>query len=198
MGRFSLVGGSSSGCLDADAPTPRVRGYDAVRKWRMATTGIFFPKKLSPKQAEWPAYYRELLAVYTAVQLFRHLLIQSSFAINHCTIYTDHKPITFAFKQQRDKLPLVQLNQLSFIRQFTTDIQHVSGADNVVADAFSRIAAINISPVALNFLANAQADDSELQITNASSLHFEFVQYQLPYVGAIYYPVLWRHDKMHY
>lgn len=136
----------------------------------------FFSKKLSPKQAEWPAYYRELLAIYTAVQHFRHLL-----EAHHCTIYTDHKPITFAFQQRRDKLPPVQLNQLSFIGQFTTDIQHVSGADNVVADAFSRIAAINSSPVALDVLANAQAEDSELlelQTTNTSSLHLEAVQLQ--------------------
>uniref|UniRef100_A0A5S6QKW5 Integrase catalytic domain-containing protein n=1 Tax=Trichuris muris TaxID=70415 RepID=A0A5S6QKW5_TRIMR len=31
-------------------------------------------EKLSAKQSEWPAYYRELLAIYEAVQHFRHIL----------------------------------------------------------------------------------------------------------------------------
>lgn len=34
----------------------------------------YFSKKLNPKQIDWPAYYRELLAVYESVQHFRHIL----------------------------------------------------------------------------------------------------------------------------
>ncbi|GFY46847.1 retrotransposable element Tf2 protein type 1 [Trichonephila inaurata madagascariensis] len=105
----------------------------------------------------WPAYYRELFAIYSAVQHFRHVL-----EAQHCTIYTDHKPITYAFLQHHEKLPPVQLNQLSFIGQFTTDIQHISGADNVVADAFSCISYIAPPPVDLKAIAEAQKGDTEL------------------------------------
>jgi hypothetical protein len=37
-------------------------------------------------------------------------------------IFTDHKPITYAFQQKRDKCSPRQFNHLDFIAQFTTDI----------------------------------------------------------------------------
>ncbi|XP_028043205.1 uncharacterized protein LOC114252776 [Bombyx mandarina] len=98
----------------------------------------FFSKKLNPRQCQWPAYYRELLAVYESVQHYRHFL-----AAQHVTIYTDHKPLVYAFSQRRERLPPVQLNQLSFISQFTTDIVHIKGVDNTVADAMSPIEAVS-------------------------------------------------------
>jgi len=100
----------------------------------------YFSRKLTNKQAEWPTYYRELLAVYESVQHFRHIL-----EVQHVTIYTDHKPLVHAFVQRREKLPPVQLNQLSFISQFTTDIVYVKGDDNIVADAMSRVETISLA-----------------------------------------------------
>lgn len=117
----------------------------------------FFSKKLTAKQAEWPAYYRELLAVYESVQHFRHIL-----EAQHATIYTDHKPLLYAFVQRREKLPPAQLNQLSFISQYTTDIQHISGIDNVVADTMSRVEAIALQDD-YAALAQDQERDEELQ-----------------------------------
>lgn len=118
----------------------------------------FFSKKLTPQQAQWPAYYRELLAVYESVQHFRYIL-----EVQQATIFTDHKPLLYAFSQRREKLPPPQLNQLSFISQFTTDIQYIKGEDNVVADAMSRI---DIDAISLDqdhkALAESQASDSEL------------------------------------
>ncbi|GFT41816.1 retrovirus-related Pol polyprotein from transposon 17.6 [Trichonephila clavipes] len=72
----------------------------------------------------------------------------------------DHKSITYAFLQRREKLPPVQLRELSFIGQFTTDIQHISGAEDVVADAFSRISYIVPPPVDLKAIAEAQKGDT--------------------------------------
>lgn len=124
----------------------------------------YFSKKITEKQALWPAYYRELLGVYESVQHFRHL-----FEVQHVTIYTDHKPLIYAFTQRREKLPPVQLNQLSFISQFTTDVVHVKGEDNVVADALSRIEAISLED-SFAALAEEQATDDELKkaLTNSS------------------------------
>ncbi|CAG4964443.1 unnamed protein product [Colias eurytheme] len=116
----------------------------------------FFSKKLTPPQSQWPAYYRELLAVYESVQHFRHIL-----EVQHCTIFTDHKPLLYAFVQRREKLPPSQLNQLTFISQFTTDIKHVKGEDNVVADAMSRIDAISLDQE-YQRLVQSQKSDSEL------------------------------------
>jgi cleavage and polyadenylation specificity factor subunit 1 len=93
----------------------------------------FFSKKLSPAQQKYSAYDRELLAVYEAMKHFHHMLEAC-----HFIIFTDHKPITYAFQQKQDKCSPWQFNHLDFIAQFTTDIRHISGQDNVVADALSR------------------------------------------------------------
>jgi len=55
----------------------------------------FFSKKLSGAEKKYGAYDRELLAIYLAVKHFRHMVKARTF-----TIYTDHKPITFAFRQK--------------------------------------------------------------------------------------------------
>lgn len=79
-------------------------------------------------------------------------------------IKTDHKPIVFAFRQRSDKASPRQLRQLDYIGQFTTNIVHVTGTDNVVADALSRIEAINMPTFfSTDDLAEAQSTDEELQ-----------------------------------
>ena len=117
----------------------------------------FFSRKLSPAQQKYSAYDRELLAIYEAVRYFRHML-----EARHFTILTDHKPLTFAFHQKRDKCSPRQFNHLDFISQFTTDIRHISGRDNVVADALSRVEVIT-APVTHEALAAAQESDDELR-----------------------------------
>jgi len=52
----------------------------------------FFSKKLSGAEEKYGAYDRQLLAIYLAVKHFRHMVEARTF-----TIYTEHKPITFAF-----------------------------------------------------------------------------------------------------
>jgi len=55
----------------------------------------FFSKKLSSAQTKYSPYDRELLAIYTAVKHFRHLLEEREF-----TIFTDHKPLIYAFNKK--------------------------------------------------------------------------------------------------
>ncbi|GBM64178.1 hypothetical protein AVEN_89030-1 [Araneus ventricosus] len=81
-------------------------------------------------------------------------------------LFTDHKPLTFAFRQKEDKCSPRQLRQLDLIGQFTTDIRHLIGTDNVVADALSRIHISTIGlPYAIDFqkMAEEQQTDPELQ-----------------------------------
>ncbi|GFV10039.1 transposon Ty3-I Gag-Pol polyprotein [Trichonephila clavipes] len=61
-------------------------------------------------------------------------------------IYTDQKPLTYAFQQQLEKCSPRQLRHLDFISQFSTDIRYTKGSDNTVADALSRIEIDEISP----------------------------------------------------
>jgi cleavage and polyadenylation specificity factor subunit 1 len=92
----------------------------------------------SPALQKYSAYDRELLAICEAVKHFRHIL-----EARHFIIFTDHKPITYAFQQKRDKCPPRQFNHLDFVSQFTTDIRHISGQYTVVADTLSRCTVIS-------------------------------------------------------
>lgn len=131
----------------------------------------FFSKKMNPTQQRYSAYDRELLAVYESVKHFRHML-----EARHFTIFTDHKPLIFAFQQKDQKGSPRQINQLYFISQFTTDVEHISGQENLVADALSRIEAVS-SPVDIKTLAASQENDPELLylLKGNSSLKLERV-----------------------
>ncbi|BHF73292.1 hypothetical protein SprV_0401637300 [Sparganum proliferum] len=103
----------------------------------------FFSKKLSKAETRYSTFGRELLAAYLAVRHFRHLLEGREF-----TIFTDHKPLTFALRSHTDKLNPREIRQLDYISQFTSDIRHIDGSRNEVADALSRpsIAHLQLSP----------------------------------------------------
>jgi transposase InsO family protein len=93
----------------------------------------FFSKKLEPAQVRYSAFDRELFACCAGIRHFRYMLEGRLF-----TIYTDHKPLTFALSKVADAWTAMQCRQLSYVAEFTTDIRHVPGADNVVADTLSR------------------------------------------------------------
>lgn len=97
----------------------------------------FFSKKLNSAGCKYSTYDRELLAMYQGVKHFKHLLEGRVFHIN-----TDHKPLIFAFRQKNDNSTPRQIRHLDLVGQFTTDIRHISGVDNVVADFLSRICSI--------------------------------------------------------
>ena len=134
----------------------------------------FFSRKLSPAQQKYSAYDRELLAIYEAVRHFRHMLEARDFEI-----WTDHKPLTFAFSQKRDKCSPRQFNHLDFVSQFTTNIRHIPGQDNVVADALSRVETIS-APVAHDALAAAQKGDEELQTLLVSDTALQLDKVLIP------------------
>jgi len=92
----------------------------------------------------------------------------------HFTILTDHKPLTFAFHQKRDKCSPRQFNHLDFISQFNTDNRHISGQDNVVADALSRVKVIT-APETHEALAAAKENDDELRtlLVSTTALQLE-------------------------
>uniref|UniRef100_A0A5S6Q617 RNA-directed DNA polymerase n=1 Tax=Trichuris muris TaxID=70415 RepID=A0A5S6Q617_TRIMR len=106
----------------------------------------FFSKRFRPAQRRYSTFGRELLAVYLAVRHFRHWIEGRPF-----TIFTDHKPLTYAIQNAT----------------FTTDIRHVKGTENCVADALSRVE-VNSATTALDSgniqrLAEAQQVDPELR-----------------------------------
>jgi cleavage and polyadenylation specificity factor subunit 1 len=97
----------------------------------------FFSIKLDSAQQKYSTFDRELLACYLSVRHFRWMLEGQSFFIS-----TDHKPLTFALHRSSDAWSARQQRHLAYIAEYTSDIRHVPGRDNKVADALSRPAAM--------------------------------------------------------
>ena len=93
----------------------------------------YFSRRTSAAEARYSAYDLELLAIYSSIIHFRHMLEGRDFRV-----YTDQRPLTGAFLKARDPVSNRQRHQLAFISEFCTDVAHVPGVDNVVADALSR------------------------------------------------------------
>ncbi|KAG7203882.1 hypothetical protein KM043_013243 [Ampulex compressa] len=133
----------------------------------------FFARTLTGAERKYSAYDRELLAAYAAVKRFRHSVEGRPFIM-----YTDHKPLTFAFRQRHDKCSLRQFRHLDYIGQFTTDIRHILGKENIVADALSRIETI-AQAIDYEKLAKFQLVDEELQNLLRSNNTLELKKMQL-------------------
>lgn len=134
----------------------------------------FFSRKLKSSQTKYSPYDRELLAIYEAIKYFRYML-----EARHFTVYTDHKPISYAFHERKNNCSPRQFRHLDYIAQFTTDIRHISGKDNVVADTLSRVDELD-APICLTDLSTAQENDPELVhyiADNGSSLRLKKMNY---------------------
>ena len=119
----------------------------------------FYSRKLTPAQTRYSTYDRELLAIRDAIKHFCYYLEGRDFSV-----FTDHKPLIYAFMQNPEKASPRQSRQLAYIAQFTTCIKHISGSDNVVADCLSRIDAFSLPlDIPLKDLADLQKADEELQ-----------------------------------
>ena len=60
----------------------------------------FCSKNMKPAETRYSSFDRELMAMYLAVRHFRHFIEGRIFHI-----YTDHKPLTFAFSSNKDRYP---------------------------------------------------------------------------------------------
>lgn len=145
--------------LSVDASNRCVGAVLQQHRGNLSEPLAFFSKKLSSTEQKYSTYDRELLAIYLAVKHFRHFLEGREF-----TIFTDHKPLTFAFTKKNDSSSPRVTRQLNYLAQFCTNIQHVSGKMNVVADAFSRLNAIVVPQnIPYSDIAKAQVNDTELK-----------------------------------
>jgi hypothetical protein len=93
----------------------------------------FYSKKIDVTQKKYSTFDRELLAVNLAVRHFRFLLEGWPFHVK-----MDHKSLTFALHRTSKLWSARQQRHLSYLAEFTSDIQHVSGQSDVVANALSR------------------------------------------------------------
>lgn len=145
----------------------------------------YFSRKLKQAEARYSTFDKELLAIYLAVKHFRYFIEGRPL-----TIYTDHKPLTFALLKSSEPQTDRQARQLSLISQYTSNIFHVKGKENIVADTLSRcvpsehencpdnndINSVNVvsssSLIDYSALANDQIDDPSVQAFRNNN-HFE-------------------------
>ena len=135
----------------------------------------FFSRQLRPAETKYSAFDRELLAIYLGIRHFRYFLEGRTF-----TVFTDHKPLTFAMSKISDPWSARQQRHLSYVSEYTTDIQHVDGKNNHVADALSR-ATINaiVQDVDFEDMATKQTTDQEVQnyLTASTGLQLQDIPF---------------------
>jgi len=93
----------------------------------------FFSQKLSSAEVKYSTFDRELLAAYATIRHFRFMLEGRQFQL-----FTDHKPLVAAMVRVSPPWSARQQRHLAYISEFTTDLIHMPGIENVVADALSR------------------------------------------------------------
>ena len=103
---------------------PTTRGWQPL---------AFFSQKLTVTEVKYSTFDRKLLAAYSAIRHFRFLLEGHQFCL-----LTDHKPLVTAMVRVSPPWSACQQRHLAYISEFTTDIRHTPGTENVVADALSR------------------------------------------------------------
>ncbi|GFS74399.1 transposon Tf2-8 polyprotein [Trichonephila clavipes] len=142
----------------------------------------FFSRRLTSSEKSYSAYDRELLAIYSAIRTFRYMLEARDF-----TVFTDHKPFTYAFRQKSDKCSPRQIRQLDFISQFTTNIVHIPGSDNIAANVLSRVSAITFpSQIDYDCIAETQQTDQELHTLIASGTSLELKEHRQDVFSAMH------------
>ena len=93
----------------------------------------FFSRKLNHAESRYSTYDRELLACVGGIRHFRFMLEGRKFQL-----LTDHKPLVGALHRTSDPWSARQQRHLSYVAEYTEDIRHVAGSENVVADTLSR------------------------------------------------------------
>ena len=143
----------------------------------------FFSRKLDKAQKNYSTFDRELFAIYAAVKHFGYFIEGRRFHI-----FTDNKPLTFAFASNSDRWTPMQQRHLAFIAEYTTDIRHIHGRDNAVADALSRVELIS-DPVCMSAhcpdldllgMAKAQHGDSDVQVYRTSITRLVLADLPIP------------------
>ena len=96
----------------------------------------FYSHQLRLPERKYSTFDRELLALYLAVWHFRIFFEGRPFVV-----YTDHKPLTFAFAKTSEPWSPRQQHHLVGISEYTTNVRHIAGKNNHVADTLSRASA---------------------------------------------------------
>lgn len=104
-----------------------------------------------------------------------NILVMWSGEINF--VYTDYKPLQYAFLQNLEKATSHQARYLDFLSQLTIGIRYVPGKDNIIVDALSRIKTLHFSnSIDYGTLVKIQVYDPELEAIIRGSANLKIKQ----------------------
>jgi len=122
----------------------------------------FYSEKLSEARQKWSTYELELYAVFGALKVWEHYLVQREFIL-----FSDHQALRFINSQSN--VNRMHARWVSFIQRFTFTLKHKSGQLNKVADALSRKVSLLITMraevIGFKCLKDLYADDEDFRAT---------------------------------
>jgi hypothetical protein len=120
----------------------------------------FYSEKLSEARQKWFTYELELYAVFQALKVWEHYLVQREFIL-----FSDHQALKFINSQ--NNVNRMHARWVSFIQRFTFNLKHKSGQLNKVADALSRKVSLLITMraevIGFECLKDLYADDEDFR-----------------------------------
>jgi hypothetical protein len=137
----------------------------------------YMSHKMNAAERNYPTHEQELLAVVRALQDWRYYLLGSA---HTTTIITDHDSLKHLHTQPH--LSKRQLRWIEQLHDYSLEIKHQAGKQNVVADALSRRIDHEEQTAAVDLLSSAalpsisqQNQHTSAETTAAASLHLHAV-----------------------
>jgi hypothetical protein len=93
----------------------------------------FYSRKLTPTQTRYTNTERELLSIVKTLKEFRTILLGQQLIV-----HTDHENLTYKHFNS-DRVMRWRL----YIEEYSPDLRHIKGTENVAADALSRLGILN-------------------------------------------------------
>lgn len=118
----------------------------------------FLSRVLTKAEAKYDIVEKEALAVYWGIVRSKMFLLGREFSV-----ISDHKPLQYLFASHNASPKLLRWRLA--LQEFTFNVVHCQGKENVVADCFSRITSIDFIPPTVNYeyIQTSQKFDLETQ-----------------------------------
>lgn len=94
----------------------------------------YFSKKFNKQQKNYSTIEKECLALILAIQHFEVYLTSCPSPI---IVFSDHNPLSFLHKLKNKNQRLLRWSLL--LQEYSLDIRHIRGRDNIIPDALSRV-----------------------------------------------------------
>lgn len=121
----------------------------------------YFSKTLNSAQRNYSTIEKELLAIVTAVEQYRHFLYGREFIV-----ITDHKPLCFMISHKNPSSRLYRWKLA--LMEYNFKVIHRSGAKNYVADALSRIEVPSNTALSLDEIVELNGEIKRINIITRS------------------------------